>query len=71
MFIGFPRTLEQAKTFNQIVQNQEIFNYKLIVLYFKMNDDKKVLSRAPKFRKLPSSINSNDDLFKDRTCGLT
>jgi hypothetical protein len=36
-----------------------------------MNDDEKILSRAPKLRKMPSALNSSDDLFKDRSCALT
>lgn len=71
VFTGFPRTHQQARMLHNIVEDQHKFNYKQIVLYFKMADDEKILKRAPKYRSMPSSVNAKDDLFTSRACLLT
>lgn len=36
-----------------------------------MNDDHKILKRAPKYRKMPSSASNKDDMFSSRENLLT
>lgn len=71
VFTGFPRTHQQARALHNIIEDQVKFNYTLIVLYFKMTDDQKILQRAPKYRREPSPISPKDELFSGRTCPLT
>lgn len=49
-----------------IVEDQTKFHYKVIVLYFKMADDDKIIQRAPKYRSMPSSVSPKDELFTSR-----
>lgn len=53
--------------FNNIIEDNVVYNYQQVVLYFKMKDDNKILSRATRYR----SSSQKNNLFSERCITLT